>query len=283
MKFALLLALFLASPFVQTQVSTDNPKVIIDEVDLEGAAHMPELVKKQLVADLLHSEYAADSDWIGSIDNKVERAETVGWPERENQGYLGFSVQATSKTLRKELSALHVFVTILVNEGHQKRLKAIDFRYVEKRAAAAGLSPRELRKLVPLSDGDIYNREKFYAGMNAISRAYYERGFIDLTYTIEMQFDQTNQTVAVFVSLNECQQYRWGKIQVIGLKPKIELSLKSMLKPGDPANPVLIDDFYHRNQSLLPTFASPKDVRWHRNQDRATVDLTFNFRAPRSP
>ncbi|HUL17081.1 MAG TPA: POTRA domain-containing protein [Terriglobales bacterium] len=283
MKFALLLALFLTSPLVQARVSTDDPKVIIDEVDVEGAAHMPELVKKQLVADLLHSEYAADSDWIGSIDNKVEQAEFAGWPERENQGYVGFSVQATSKTLRKEPSALHVLVTVLVNEGHQKHLKEIDFRYVEEHTATAGLTPTELRKLVPLSDGDIYNREKFYAGMSAISRAYHERGFIDLTYTIEMRFDQTSETVAVFVSLTEGEQYRWGKIQVIGLRPMIELSLKSKLKPGDLANPALIDDFYHDNQSLLPTLGSPREVKWYRNRDHATVDLTFDFRAPRSP
>jgi hypothetical protein len=35
-------------------------------------------------------EYDEDSDWIQEVDDIVGRAETDGWPNRENQGYLGF-------------------------------------------------------------------------------------------------------------------------------------------------------------------------------------------------
>jgi outer membrane protein assembly factor BamA len=134
-----------------------------------------------------------------------------------------------------------------------------------------------------LNDGEVYNRDKFYAGLDAVYHAYNERGFIGLTSNIEMQLDQTNQTVGIVVELNEGPQYRWGNIQVLGLDPKIETLLRSQLATGSPVNPKLIEDFYRDNKSLLPVGVSPKSVKWQHHPERATVDLTFDFRTSVSP
>jgi outer membrane protein assembly factor BamA len=261
----------------------DKPRIVIDDVDLRGAVHLPESVKRQLVSNLMHSDYAANSNWIFDVENKVSRAEIEGWPDRENQGYLGFSVTATSKTLREEPGLLHVLLTIELDEGQQKRLKAIGFRYVGTQRGTASLGPTNLQCLIPMHDGEVYNRDRLYAGLDAVSRAYQERGFIDLTYNVEMQFDQTNQTVSISVELNEGKQYTWGNIQVIGLDPKMETLLKSQVKKGSLVNRKTIEDFYRDNQSLLPVHVSPKDVKWQRDSEQATVDLMFDFRTPISP
>jgi Surface antigen variable number repeat len=271
------------SSVIRAQVSTDCPKVVIDEVDLRGAIHLPGTVKEQLVASLRHREYEENSDWIGDVDDRVGRAEIEGWPGRENQGYLGFSVQARWKPLRREPGLLHVLVTIDLDEGQQKRLKAITFRYVEAHLVSTVLDSGDLRKLIPLSDGEVYDRDKFYAGLDAVARAYKERGFIGLTSNVEMQADQTNQTVAIFVELNEGQQYRWGNIQVIGLDRKIETLLRSQLRAGSPVNPKIIEDFYRDNKSVLQVGASPQSVKWRHDDERATVNWIFDFRAPAPP
>ena len=112
---------------VRAQVPPDRPKVVIDDVDLQGAIHLPESVREQLVASLMHREYEEKSDWISDVDNRVVRAETDGWPERENEGYLGFSVQARWNTLLKEPGLLHVQVVITLDEGQQKWLGAACF------------------------------------------------------------------------------------------------------------------------------------------------------------
>lgn len=265
------------------QVSPGRRKVTIDDIDLQGAIHLPGGAKEQLVSSLLHREYEEKSDWIADVEDKVCRAEMEGWPDRENQGYMGFSVGATSKTLRQEPGLLHVLVTIRVDEGQQKRLKGIGFRYVGTQPASASFDSANLRKLIPLSDGEVYNRDRFYAGLDAVSRAYHEQGFIDLTYNVELQSDDTDRSVAIFVELNGGTKYRWGNIEVIGLDPKMETLLKSQLKIGTPVNPKLIEDFYRDNQSVLPAGVSPKDVRWQRDAERATVDLTFNFGPRISP
>jgi len=244
---------------------------------------LPEAVQERLVTSLKQYEYEEDSDWVKDLEDTVVRAESEGWPDRENQGYVGFSVSAEWKPLRREPGMLHVLVTVCVNEGQQKRLKAIEFRYVGDRLGRPVFDSDDLRKLIPLTDGEIYNRNKFYAGLDAVARAYKEQGFIGLTSNVEMQFDQTNQTLAIFVELNEGQPYRWGNIQVIGLDPKIETLLRSKLKAGSPVNPKLIEDFYRENKSVLPVGASPQTVKWQHDAERATVDLTFDFLIPVSP
>ena len=271
------------SSIIQAQVSPDSPKVVIDDIDLQGAIHLPGSVKERLVDSLTHLEYEEKSDWIGDVEDRVGRAETEGWPDRENQGYLGFSVQARWKLLRREPGLLHVLVTITLDEGQQKRLKAIMFRYLGAHLASSVLGSSDLRKLIPLNDGEVYNRDKFHAGLDAVARAYYERGFIGLTSNVEMQFDQTDQTVTIVVELSEGQQYRWGNIQVIGVDPNLEKLLRTQLHAGSPVNPKIIEDFYRDNKSVLPVGVSPQSVKWQHDDERATVNLTFDFRTPASP
>ena len=179
------------SSVIQAQVSPDCPKVVIDDIDLRGAIHQPGSVKERLVASLMHRKYEEKSDWIGDVEDRVGRAETDGWPDRQNQGYLGFSVQARWKMLQREPGLLHVLVTIALDEGQQKRLKAITFRYLGTHLASPLLDSSDLRQLIPLNDGEVYRRDKFYAGLDSVGNAYHKRGIIGLTFNVEMQVDQT--------------------------------------------------------------------------------------------
>ncbi len=95
------------SPMAQAQSSIDRPKVSIDVVELEGT-FLPESIREQLVTSLEQREWEEDSNWVADLEALVIRAETDGWPDRENQGYLGFSVSARWKLLRREPGLLHV-------------------------------------------------------------------------------------------------------------------------------------------------------------------------------
>jgi hypothetical protein len=53
-----------------------------------------------------------------------------------------------------------------------------------------------LRKLIPLKDGEIYNRDKYQPGV-AVAAAYEEQGFMELTTNESLALDDDNQTVAV--------------------------------------------------------------------------------------
>ena len=100
----------------------------IDVVELEGSC-LSEAIQQQLVKSLKR-EWEEVSNWVTDLESLVVRAETEGWPDRENQGYLGFSVSARWKPLRREPGLVHVLVNVRVDEGQQKRLDKIAFRYV---------------------------------------------------------------------------------------------------------------------------------------------------------
>jgi outer membrane protein assembly factor BamA len=118
--------------------------------------------------------------------------------------------------------------------------------------------------------------------MSAVSRAYNEQGFIGCTLTQNMELDQSNQTLAIVVDVDEGPHFRWGNIQVVGLFSKIEAILRSRLTTGSSANPKLIRNFYQEFKALLPLGASPETVKWESDAQHAIVDLTFDFSVPAS-
>lgn len=284
MKLALFPVLFAVgmSSMALAQSSIDRPKVVIDAVELKGTL-LPEAAQERLVTSLKQHEYEEDSDWVKDLEITVADAESEGWPDRENQGYLGFSVSAEWKPLRREQGMLHVLVTVCVNEGQQKRLDKIEFRYVKEQSVPPVFNSNDLRELIPLEDGEIYNRDKYWAGLSAMKRAYSDRGFIDFNVMPTMELDQVNQTVSLVMDVNEGPQYRWGNVRVIGLDPNLETILRSKVTAGSPASPKPIRDFYQEYKSLLPVGASPESVKWQSDAKRAIVDLTFDFSTPPSP
>jgi outer membrane protein assembly factor BamA len=276
--FALVFALG-TCPMAQAQSSIEVAKVRIDVVELEGTL-LPKAAQDQLVSSLKQREWEEGSDWEADVRDMTVTAEEEGWPDRENQGYLGFSVSARWKPLRREPGLLHVLATIHVDEGQQRRLKKIEFRDASGNLGPPVFDSNTLRKLIPLKDGEIYNRDKYHAGVDAVASAYKERGFIDLTTYETLALDDDNHTVALVIKITEGPVYRWGDIQVSGLDPKIETILRARLPRAQPANPKLIRDFYQEYKSSLPVGASPETMEWKRDPQRAIVDLTFDFSTP---
>jgi outer membrane protein assembly factor BamA len=262
---------------IAAQSPVDHPKVVIEEVELEGSL-LPEGAREQLVSSLKEREWEG-SEWVADLEKIVVSAEYEGWPDRENQGYSGFSVGASWKPVWREPGLLHVQVTVNVNEGQPKKLEKIEFRWVDEHLGPPLFDANELRKLVPLKDGEIYSRDKYQAGLSAVAGVYKERGFIDCNIYQSLAVNDEKQTVALVLEINQGQRYYWGNIRVIGLSPELETILRARLAKDSVINPKLIRDFYEEYKSLLPVGASPETTEWHRNETLAVVDMTFDFSA----
>lgn len=170
-------------------------------------------------------------------------------------------------------------VTLNVNEGQPKTLEKIEFRWVEDHLGPPLFDSNELRKLVPLKDGEIYSRDKYQAGVSGVAGVYKERGFIDCTITSNLTFNDEQQTVDLVLEISQGQRYYWGNIRVIGLSPKLETILRARLAKDSVVNPKLIKEFYQEYKSFMLVGASPETVEWHRNETLAVVDMTFDFSA----
>jgi outer membrane protein assembly factor BamA len=257
----------------------DHPKIAIEVVELEGS-RLSQPDQEQLIASLKQREWEEKPDWKADVTKLVINAER--WQDWENEGYSGCSLSVGWKPLRREPGLLHVLVTVHVNEGTQKRLKSIEIREVGEHNGQPALVSNQLRKLVPMNDGEIYNRDKFFAGLSAVVHAYQERGFIDCIITPTIASDDDNRTVSAAMEITEGPVYRWGNVQVIGLDPKTETILRARLPKDSIVNPKLIRDFYQEYKSSLPVGASPETVEFKRDRQRAVVDVTFDFNTPAS-
>ena len=71
------------SSMAQVESPLDRPRVVIDAVELEGAAHLPETVKEQLVDSLQLHEYEETFDWIRDVEDRCfAQRVTVGPTEK---------------------------------------------------------------------------------------------------------------------------------------------------------------------------------------------------------
>jgi outer membrane protein assembly factor BamA len=235
---------------IAAQSPVDHPKVVIEEVELEGSL-LPKTAQEQLVNALKQREWEEGSEWVADLEKIVVSAEYEGWPDRENQGYLGFSVGAWWKPVWREPGLLHVQVAVKVDERQPKKLEKIEFRWVDDHLGPPLFDSNELRKLVPLKDGEIYSRDKYQAGLSALAGVYKERGFLDCNIYQSLAVNDEKQTVALVLEISQGQRYYWGNIRVIGLSPELETILRARLAKDSVVNPKLIEDFYQQYKALI--------------------------------
>ena len=84
------------SATAQTQKPIEHPKLVIEEVELEGSL-LPEAAQEQLVSSFKEREWEEGSEWVADLESVVIHAEDEGWPDRVNQGYLSLAVGASWK------------------------------------------------------------------------------------------------------------------------------------------------------------------------------------------
>jgi outer membrane protein assembly factor BamA len=245
-------------------------KVTIDAVKFQGSPHLAPLALRQLIESLKQREFDGDSDWIREFEETVRGA----W---QDQGYFNAEVKAEAQLVSEDATRARVSVTVHVEEGLQFGLGDIRFRPADPRETLLFL-PDELRKLIPLREGQLFNVAKIRDGLDALRKMYGTKGYIDFTATpITNVSDDLHPRVSLLMELDQQMQFRVGKIEVLGLDRSKESLLKWKLKPGDVFNIELFDDFFKDNKSLLPADASAIDVQVHRDINNGTVDLVFDF------
>ena len=243
-------------------------QIQIQEVVIQGATQMPESVQRELVESLKKRTFEdADGRWIKEIQEIDVRAV---WQKR---GYFTVmaSVKADLETAAPELTWAKL--TIQVEEGRQYRLDRIVFADPEV------FSVEELRRVIPLRDGDIFDIEKIREGLEAICKLHSSRGYIDCTVVPDTQIDERRGFIELYLHIDQGKQYVVGKVEVLGLSPELDWELRSKLKPGERFDATVIDEFFQVNKAALPADASyANSMEVKRDLKKLTVDLLFDFR-----
>lgn len=250
-----------------------GPKVVIDDLVLDGNTDVSETVWNAVVSKTKAKTFAGDS-WVDELKEVDLRGGLRNW------GYLKAEVSAEARVISSSPVLEHVVVRAHVSGGPRYTLLGVRFRNVDSEEKHFAFSAEELRALIPLHDGDVFSVEKVREGLDALRKHYGSHGYIDFVAVPENpEFDEMHQQIALVLSVQEGLQFRLGSIEIVGLDPPLEKELRSKIRSGEILNLQLITDFYRDHKSVLPEEVLPEDTVFHRNYKERTVDALFDFRS----
>jgi len=246
---------------------TVKAKATVDDVRIEGTTHLPYDVQRQLTISILETEFA------GEPDNWLSGLEEVGIDGfLRNHGYFRATSRAKAKLVGGDLTHKHFRVTIQLVAGRQYRLEKIRFE------GDRAFSEEELRPLIRLREGDVFDVSKVREGLDAIYRNYGSKGFVDATPEPITEIDEAHGRISLTIKVDEQQQYRVGRFEILGLDQELESQLKSLLKPGEIYNSRLVYDFFREHEAVLPNDVWPESMRINRDTRTCLLSGVFDFR-----
>lgn len=244
------------------------PRIIVDDVTFDGPP-LPGEIQTQITQLVKQIRKRAWPGWIEEVGEVVVRGTL------QDEGYYHVEEKTEAQVISSDPAFQHVSITLHIDLGLEYRLGSVAFRSADPTQSLV-FPADELRKLVPLSEGELFSGEKIREGLDNLRKLYGSKGYYDFTATPLIQADDAKQRISLVMELDEQKQFRIGKVKVISLDPKIQPILDSEFKPGDIFNSQAIEEFFQENKSALPPDASPEDMGVERTDVSAgIVDLRF--------
>jgi len=250
--------------------STSGPEVSITNVTFSGFIQMPTSDQDQIVASIKQQRY---DGLDGVVEEALERVK-AGW---QNHGYFKAEVTGDAKTVTTSLTSIQLSLFVHVEENAQYQLGGITFKNNKVLSNSA-----KLRELFPIKDGDVFSREKVAKGLEYLSKAYGEYGYINYTGVPSTIFDDDKKFAFLEIDIDEGKQFYVSRINVEGIgAPPVQQVLKELaIKPGDIYNSRLWELSKQRVASLFADRVC-SDHTAQLEEQTGTIALTLEFR-PRS-
>ena len=278
------------------QVREDSyPPIVLHDLKFDGKLTIPESDLQEFISDVMQRKLYADPEWFDRI---AEEARGL-W---QNRGYFKVLMDDPEPQIFSIDSAgHHAFLTIRVTEGPKYRLKDIHFRKGDvaesdletadarpalrkKRSSpdqtSVSANPRlafpdeELRRLVPLQDGDIFRVDQIREGLDALKKLYGARGYINLVIFPITEVNEEKRSVSITMELDEGKPFRIGRVESQNHDPVLDRALQQAFPPGT----LFSNDAWESGiKTLLPNFL-PQQASLHKGEANGTVDITIDTR-----
>ena len=260
--------------------SSQKTRVKIVSVEFQGDDSLTADDRAQIVDDIQRHDFwtspdGTDDGWVSDLEEGMVRNTLQG------EGYFKVVLRETRPYLvRAEPQQLSYAVVVSMNSGPRFRLKDIHL------VGGTVFSPAELREQIQLSPGDVFDVSKIRQGVDALTRLYGTKGYINFTAIPETEIDDNNRFVGVTIDLDEGQKFRVRSVQILGLDDETLKLLKSVPESGQIYDSRNFKDFWEENKSLLPADAAPEDIIVHQeighgdNQDKPTLRTRLSRVSP---
>lgn len=180
----------------------------IESINIIGASAFSEktlLDQMQLATGGWFSWYTKDDQYSRqklSADLEAVRAYYT------NRGYLEFNVESTQVSLSPDRTK--VFITVNINEGAKFTVSGVSL------SGELLLPEAELRGLIPVKAGDVFNRTRLADGAKSISDRLGREGYAFASVNTVPEIDRSNQTVAFNYVIDPGRRVYVRRINVAG-------------------------------------------------------------------
>lgn len=211
-----------------TFVVREGPKVKVGHIRFKGNKHINDRTLRAAMKNLkpigiphsifLESLFAKTYD-ATKLEEDTERVRA----EFQNRGYFKVLVDEPKTEIHDTgHTGLHipllqpglgksVDIMMPIEEGERYRLGTITFKNNKAIPNSAAL-----RSLIPMKDGDIFSREKMAKGIQNLSKAYGEAGYINYTGVPDTKFDDEKKIINIEFDVDEGKQFYVRRIEFAG-------------------------------------------------------------------
>jgi outer membrane protein assembly factor BamA len=244
-----------------------GPDISIAEVTFSGSLQMPITDQEQIADSVIQKTYGTSLEEV--TDEGLERVR-AGWQDR---GYFKVQVTAETKTLTSSPISQRIAMSVHVDEGSRYNLKGIRFKN-NKAISSVDI----LRGLFPISDGDIFSREKIGTGLENLRKAYGELGYINFTSVPDTKFDDENRLISLVIDFDEGKQFRIGSVSVLGVEESAREELLKTFRVGQIYSNSLWEASLLKHASMFPDCNCHKEEPRRFDDKSGIVMVTLDFR-----
>ncbi len=249
--------------------------IVLGDLRIKGEVHDRDAVRRRVLKKLEKCSFDSEGELLSYTKENGIREDF------QDRGFYEVNVDAEAQKLDIKNQQQRMAVVATINEGSRYRVGEIR---LESIGQAFELREGYLRGLLPLHKGDILNPGKIREGIRRIQVTYANYGFIDLTIEPRIDIDHTTDTASLVLKVFQGERYYIEEVEVFGLPPDSEASLKRLVTPGDLYNQATIDHRIQEVRSRLTRGRRPSKVlQIVRDRQKGTVKVIFDFRDSPAP
>jgi len=263
-------ACFVPSLRLAGQIDKGLPKepIRINQAAFETAPNLPPEVRKSVLTRIRSKQFDSPGEAVDLAEELTRRA-------YEENGYHDARVKVFPNRVFDD--GTYVWWDLRVHvifEGPQYRLKDVRF------ARNTAFRYEELRPLISLQPGAVFNTALLADGITAMRRAYHDQGYVNVVILQRLDFDAKQPNASVLLDIDEGLVFTFDKVAVAGVPIEPVKAYNDVLSAwhGKIMTPRVLEQMFASLKPILPPCADPMQNATPRfKQQTAQVSLVLDF------
>ena len=225
--------------------------------------------KQNEVAEELRNLAAPPSRPDLDAKGLAEDAEELLLEAYQDEGYFKPSVSARAIKVPTSPSAIDLEL-VAKDEGQQYWLRDLHWK------GMTVFTEDQLLDATPIHPGEILDRSKIAAGLDAVKNLYGSKGYVNFNPVPNLEIDEANAKISLTIDVDEGRQFRMGNLIVQGLDPvkTVRVAHTWPLRTGDIFRESAVNEFFLHIWEIADPIASSRHV----DERNGLVDIELRFR-----